>query len=306
MANPIQFSLLPELCDLAGVQALLDSGADVNAKDENDMTALHWAASGGNEELVELLISKGADVNAKEEVGWTPLHYAAAMNHKAIAELLLAKGADVNAKAKDGKTPQDFAYGATAELLLKHGGKSDSILVAARVGDLAGVQALLDSGADVNAKHENGMTPLHLAATWGHKEVAELLIDNGADVNAKEEVGWTPLHYAAAMNHKAIAELLLASDADVNAKANDGRTSIDFAYGATAELLLKHGGKSDSILVAARVGDLAGVQALLDSGADVNAKHENGMTPLHWTAHKGHWEIAELLIAKRCGCEREG
>ena len=84
---------------------------------------------------------------------------------------------------------------------------ADPIHDAAYDGDLAGVQAELDKGADVNAKLENadllrkhvgkGYTPLHNAAIKGREEVAELLITKGADVNAKGVDEWTPMHWAA-------------------------------------------------------------------------------------------------------------
>ena len=57
----------------------------------------------------------------------------------------------------------------------------------------------------MNAKDNNGETPLHAAALNGHKEIAELLIEKGADLNAKNVVGMTPLHYATT---KEIADLL--------------------------------------------------------------------------------------------------
>ena len=79
---------------------------------------------------------------------------------------------------------------------------------AAKTGDLAGVQAELDKGADVNAKNESGVTPLLWAAWKGHKEVAELLIANGADVNAKMSKGWTPLNITIEFEHSEIADLL--------------------------------------------------------------------------------------------------
>ena len=62
--------------------------------------------------------------------------------------------------------------------------------------DLAGVQAELDKGADVNAKGDGGWTPLHDATYFGHKEIVKLLIENGADVNAKTDAGGTPLDWA--------------------------------------------------------------------------------------------------------------
>ena len=58
------------------------------------------------------------------------LHEAAYHGHKEIAELLIAAGADVNAKIENGGTPLDYAYGETADLLRKHGGKTGAELKA--------------------------------------------------------------------------------------------------------------------------------------------------------------------------------
>ena len=78
----------------------------------------------------------------------------------------------------------------------------------------------------MNAKDEEGLTPLHLAASWGHKEVAELLIGNGADVNTKDIDGWTPLHKAAWQGRKEIVELLIANGADVESAGYQGMDSF--------------------------------------------------------------------------------
>jgi cytohesin len=72
--------------------------------------------------------------------------------------------------------------------------------------DVAGL--LLANHADVDAKDSFGETPLLLAAYWGHKDVVEMLLANHADVNAKDDHGWTPLHGAAANHQNDIAELL--------------------------------------------------------------------------------------------------
>ena len=84
---------------------------------------------------------------------------------------------------------------------------ADPIHDAVNRGDLAGVQAELDKGANVNAKMWR-RTPLHSATAGGHTEIAELLIDNGADVNMKNSVGLTPLDWAVVEDSTEIADLL--------------------------------------------------------------------------------------------------
>jgi len=120
--------------DIEAVKEYLAAGTDVNAKDSDGATPLHWAAFGDHKEIAELLIAEGADVNAKNEDSWTPLLIAAVAGRKETAELLIAKGADVNAKAVTGETPLDSAiinkHTETADLLRKHGAKTGEELKA--------------------------------------------------------------------------------------------------------------------------------------------------------------------------------
>ena len=88
---------------------------------------------------------------------------------------------------------------------------------AAKEGDLPKVNSLIEGGADLNVRNENGATPLHFAADRGHKDVAELLISKGADVNAETKRGFTPLHGAARSGNKDLVELLISKGANVNA-----------------------------------------------------------------------------------------
>ena len=230
--------------DLAGVQAELDKGADVNAKDTfffmdsgdgfiipyYERTPLHEAAMEGHKEIVELLITKGADVSVKSADGTTPLHFA--VRHKGITELLIEKGADVNAKGWKGLTP---------------------LHEAASSGHKEIVEQLIAKGADVHALDDNERNSLFYAARGGHKEAAELLIEKGGDVNAKDERGWTALHAAAYFGHKDMAELLIANDANLNARYVDGQTPLNWAiqsipfpkgHPEIADLLRTHGGKT--------------------------------------------------------------
>ena len=124
--------------------------------------------------------------------------------------------------------------------------------------NIEAVKKTLADGADVNAKDEDGRTPLLHAAYQGNKEIAELLLANGADVNAKNEVDTTPLHHAALYGHKETVELFITNGADVNAiiasGQYQGKTPLDLAIQLkrteTANLLRKHGGKTGEELKA--------------------------------------------------------
>ena len=95
---------------------------------------IHEAAEAGNIEAAKQAIAAGTDVNTKNRNGVTPLHYAAWDAHKEIAELLITNGAEVNAKDKNGRTPLLYAtvtgHKEIADLLRKHGGKTGEELKA--------------------------------------------------------------------------------------------------------------------------------------------------------------------------------
>ena len=110
------------------------SASDVNWKDQNGKTLLHYAAWKGHKEIAELLIANGADVNAMNMWGGTPLQWAARGGHKEIVELLIENEADLNVKDKGGLTSLDWAiyyhHPETTDLLRKHGGKTSEELKA--------------------------------------------------------------------------------------------------------------------------------------------------------------------------------
>ena len=114
--------------DLENIQVFLDSGlVDVHTKGgEYGWTPLHYAAVRNSLAVAQLLISSGAEVNAKDNDDDTPLHYAAVRNSLEVAELLISSGAEVNAKNDWGRTPLHRAaingYQEMQELLISHGG----------------------------------------------------------------------------------------------------------------------------------------------------------------------------------------
>jgi ankyrin repeat protein len=198
--------------DTARVKALIDKGANINAKDKNGRTALMWASEKGYTEIVKLLREKGAIGTIKIDL---------------------------------------------------------YLIESAQKGDIAGVNALLNKGADVNAKDKDGWTALMEASNNGHTEIVKALIDKGANINAKDKNGRTALMWASLFGNTEIVKMLLNKGADVNAKDKDGSSAL-------TEALVK--------------GHTEVVKALLKKGANVHVIH------IKAASYKKHTEIVKLLM----------
>jgi ankyrin repeat protein len=91
---------------------------------------------------------------------------------------------------------------------------NDQLWEAARTGDAAQVKALLDRGADVNAKFRYGTTALFKAAERGHAEVVRVLLERGADVSVRDTFyGATAMSWAMDKGHTEVVRAILAKSA---------------------------------------------------------------------------------------------
>ncbi|XP_028289284.1 protein phosphatase 1 regulatory subunit 16A [Parambassis ranga] len=118
-----------EMAMLADIKALVQSGADLNAQDNNGTTLLHIASANGYISVTELLLENRAQMEVRDSDGWTPLHAAACWGQIQMVELLVAHGASLNTKSLLEETPVDVCMDeeVRAKLMdLKH--KHDAIM----------------------------------------------------------------------------------------------------------------------------------------------------------------------------------
>ncbi len=126
-------------------QAVAAKPEAVKSKDGQRFTALHYAAEGGQPEIVEFLLAQGADVNAVGSRGETSLYLAASSGQVKVIEQLLAGGAGLELANAEGRTP---------------------LIRAAMAGQLDALKVLLAAGADPKAKDRQGRTARDLAERY--------------------------------------------------------------------------------------------------------------------------------------------
>jgi ankyrin repeat protein len=272
--------------DLPAVQALLDGGADVNAKDEVGTTILMHAVLDADAGVVKLLLSKGADANAQNKKGATALLWA--LHDPDKVKLLLDRGAKVPEEAvfvaaaiPGGSRTLKLLADRGANLKVSKGGFTP-LGAATRGGGLDTIRFLIDRGADVGARTKSGYTALYGAASWpGNAAVVSLLLDHGADPKTKVETSglaadvFTPVMAAAVRGDAEALKPLLDRGADANVRGGD--------FGRTALLMATTTGREDV------------VKLLLDKGANPGAKDQLGNTPLRWAKKRGDSSIVKLL-----------
>ena len=192
---------------------------------------------------------------------------------------------------------------------LAAGAGDASLVTAAKEGDRAAVQSLVNGQAKHAVPGAEGTAALVWAATRNDLAMADLLLRAGANAKASNEVGAPPLYAAAAHPDPAMAEKLLAAGADPNAALMSGETPLMEASRrgnlATVRVLLaknanpnarESNGGQNALMWAVSQRQSAVVEELVKHGADVQAGSKSGFTPLMFAAQQGDDDSARILL----------
>jgi len=278
------------------IEALLEGGADANAANPEGETPLMAVARTGNVEAAALLFDAGADVNAIERWGaQSALMWAAAQSQPEMITFLIAKGADVNARG----TVRQWERKVIKEPRPKdmNQGGFTALLYAAREGCIECARSLVGGGADIDLPDPHRVTPLNMALLNLHFDLAAYLIEAGADVEKWDLYGRTPLYMAAdtstlpvagfggmvvlpsmdQLSALDIARMLLERGANPNVQLKRRPPYRDVPADRVGDTILSIG--ATPLTRAARAGDVPFVELLLQHGALVDLRNNQGVTP---------------------------
>jgi hypothetical protein len=246
-----QFSSFPT----SGIDPRAVFGTRAFENPPQEWTPLMKAAEAGDTETLRALLKEGADPTPPA-YGWSVGGLAVKEGHMETLKALLEEAPSIQA---------DKRY---LGVLVKVAAINDRNEIAT---------FLLEQGANIDVRTEEGWTPLMHAAYNGHVDVMQTLIDRGADLHARNNYDWTILLVAANNGQTEAVRMLLTQDVDVNARNY---------YGATA------------LHRAAQGGHLEIAEMLLDAGADFTIKDRDGHTPMRCAGHQGQSEVIRLLHAR--------
>ena len=313
------------------VQVLVANGTDPNNVGSYARNLpLHVAAADGNSELVELLLKHGANIDAADRDEDTALHYAIGHYHyqslrcssqtvaasnssKSVVNVLLEKEANVNIANKSGQTPLHCAaysgmLDVVGKMLQLYGGnpnKGSPLTAACRTQNVEIVAMLLNHGADPNlvSTHHAPTLPLSAACDQQNVELVVMLLNHGADPNSLSSSGMAgmPLFVAARKGNSELVELLLKHGASVDTTDGDGNKALHYAVKhhepEAVNVLLKYGADPEwtgrfldsndiSLFFAADEDNTDIVTDLLNGGACVNAVNDEGKSVVCFVAEK--------------------
>ena len=186
----------------------------IDSLDSSGMSSLHWAAFGGNQDIVQVILEHGGDPDILNSGLNSPLHVAASAGQSAAVQTLLDFRADLSLRNMKDRDAMFMA-----------------VLYCRREKLLENVLKLFFvKGVDLNRFDSAGATPLHECAERGLSRAIKYLVDEEADVNLPHDVsGLTPLQIASCSRfpHAETVRALIENGAHMNQKNKNGKTPFE-------------------------------------------------------------------------------
>lgn len=293
---PIQ--LAAKSCSLSVINALISSGADVNAKNAGD-TALYTAA--GREmsaaSIVSSLLEAGATIPKDTDEASHLLGQALGFFQENIASQHIHNRIFIDGRFSSAPSLQYvFEEGPAAVLYMllsempqirikEYVGFGLVLQMTAFLDNHSYVDLLLSRSVDINATGYYYGTALQAAARCGHERMVQKLLDAGAQVNTLQGRWGTALRAAIVGSHNSVVQTLLRHGADITLKFDNPTPNVDYE------------GEIDTALqLAVRSASLDIVQALLVNGADAVRDPPETLHPLIMGAQVGNRDMLRVLI----------
>lgn len=260
------------------VLRFLQSGAAIEAKTPYGETALYLATERGHIATMELLLRRAANIESRTICGETPLLCAARGGNNQAVNLLLDHGANMDGPSVDKSTSISAITGAiyegssrTMRLLLERGADPNFRDIEAYGGTLLhmvsrnqpggsqiwSINLLLEFGADLEARDEEGKTPLAAAVEDYTFEAMPVLLERGANLEARDNNGRTPLGAAIENGVLQAVHFFLEHGANLEARDNNGHTplvlAVRFGRVQMVEYLLERGANPEAFSPAVTV-----------------------------------------------------
>lgn len=193
--------------DIPALRRALAEGAHINARGDNNQTAMIRAAREGRLIMVEILLGAGASLDLQDRDGRTALSHATANGFTEIVSMLVRSGADITLDDKDGDKPLDIA--------LRSGNPAMVAQFEQPLKDLLARIPSADTGSRLQYRRTpaaspdpHGDTMLTWAAREGQENVVRAMVQSGADVFVRNRAGHTPREVAEHAGHKLIVCML--------------------------------------------------------------------------------------------------
>ena len=293
--------------------------SNVNQSDDNSNSVLMTAVSlKASPDVLKLILSKGADPNAKNKAQDTALHISVRQNYAQQGIVLLDANADIfqyNAVQENPlflaltAKPAPLEWFFRPNVITATDANGDSVVHHAACKNLPeGISYLVKKGANIEALNNAGEIPLHTAAKYDATDAIRYLVSAGSSLNAANKNGDVPLQSAVLNGAFKATQMLLAAGSPVNNQNYSGETALHQASKNNSamiiQLLTAQGAQTEiqdsrgftPLITAAANDRYDAASELIKAKAVIDTRDYLGSTPLYHAVSGEHAALIRLFL----------